>query len=1000
MGFWRQIAQAEGALGMKRRLDTIQLIAVFAAGFFCAVAQYATAVTVTSLADLRNASATMNNSTITLAPGDYWIDGDHIANPTSSEPIFLELGGNNNTFVLTGANLKLDTRKLDGFGRALGHDSGVRVVKVSGSNNIVQDLDLTGYDLELDTDPDAQRYADWAAVYVQLTGTDNTMQGVNVLTRGSSPYGLGDAFGKGARQFPQGEPPGQVPGEPEGVVGHPWIHHNKTSAFNVLEANGATVDDMHLDVRTYGHGFFVQLSDDTTLTNSTVTGQIFSSTNVSTHPKYLEYGGITKDGNPIPDDIFISGAEDGVRMYTGASNLSVDNVVVTKMRSGFAVALGSGNITLNNVESYGAEHAFDFRSNTTITNAKGDIVNGPLIWHPYGNSANSSIDVELVGPAPVGHDWAAAFISGNNVDATISSNLPAGALGDDALVRFGQRWWNSWRDHDDLDSFDEQAFDYINSSFTNNTNQIMVLGNDVTNNTGSSQAPVISNGKENYYDGITLVPAGTRTVLIHSAGLGNNGTAADGSLETNASIVESGGTLELQPGIQISDEKLTITGEGVDGKGALYSDGQTGSGTRFGSSDSQNESTIFLAGDASIGVGVAGNQMLVGSIQGTGNLTKRGPGKLAIEQASTYVGNMFIAEGEVSARSGVVKDDLFLFPGTTFTSIGDNALDAADSFAQVNGTLDLNGRTDNSHLSATAGLLYGAGQILSSNPTSGAGATLNVAGDAGQGTFVGTIEDEISLIKSGASTQLLAGNNTYTGTTTISEGTLQVNGTHTGGGDYTVAGGTLAGTGSIDASVTVQAGGTLAPGASPGQLTVGDVVFETSSVLEIELGGLTAGSEYDQLLADSIILAGDLSVSLLDLGSGLFQPAPTDIFTVIDGISLSGVFDNVAIGQRIDTTGGEGSFMVSYVAPIGAVLLTDYQVSTMPGDFNGDGWVDALDFLHWQRDPAAGDLADWQDNYGATNTHTANAVPEPGALSSIIIATAMFITRRPRKSNS
>ena len=941
--------------------------------------------TANSLAELRTYGITVNNSTVVLnstggdphpetgivTPGVYWINGDHIADPTNSPPIFMELSGTGNTYDLSAATIKLDTRKLDGFGRNLGHDSGVDVVRISGSNNTVEGLTLIGEDLALDTDPDAQRYADWATQYVELSGDSNTVDGAYVVTRGSrtDTYGLGDAFGKGASQGIQ-----------------PFIAHRKASAFRVGEATNAVVNDIHLDVNTFGHGFFVQNSVDTTLTNSTITGELFSSQGVLDRPEYQQYGH-TWWGNPIPLKM-ISGNEGGVRMYTGASGLTVDNVVVDSMRTGFAVTLGSGTITLNNVEAYNTESAFGFKNNTTITNAKGNAVNGPLIVVDNANSSNSSIDVELVGGAPINHDYALAYVSGNNADVSITSSLPASYFGDTTLFRTAQFFYEGWRENNGTTTHDVPGYNHSNSVIVNNTNQFLILGEQAASNTGSSQAPVISNGKENYYDGITLVPAGTRTVLIHSAGLGNNGTAADGSLETNASIVESGGTLELQPGIQISDEKLTITGEGVDGKGALYSDGQTGSGTRFGSSDSQNESTIFLAGDASIGVGVAGNQMLVGSIQGTGNLTKRGPGKLAIEQASTYVGNMFIAEGEVSARSGVVKDDLFLFPGTTFTSIGDNALDAADSFAQVNGTLDLNGRTDNSHLSATAGLLYGAGQILSSNPTSGAGATLNVAGDAGQGTFVGTIEDEISLIKSGASTQLLAGNNTYTGTTTISEGTLQVNGTHTGGGDYTVAGGTLAGTGSIDASVTVQAGGTLAPGASPGQLTVGDVVFETSSVLEIELGGLTAGSEYDQLLADSIILAGDLSVSLLDLGSGLFQPAPTDIFTVIDGISLSGVFDNVAIGQRIDTTGGEGSFMVSYVAPIGAVLLTDYQVSTMPGDFNGDGWVDALDFLHWQRDPAAGDLADWQDNYGATNIHNANAVPEPTALA--LFAVALF----------
>ena len=985
----------EGTSGMEWRgsktvFAGICVVAIIGILIQPAVAQ----LTANSLADLRTYGTTVNNSTITLSPtggdphpvtgivtpGEYWIDGDHIANPTSTHPRFMVLGGTGNTYNLTGTTINLDTRELDGFGRALGHDSGVDVVRIEGSNNTVNDLTLIGQDIALDTDPSAQRFADWATQYVELSGDNNTVDGAHVVSRGSrtDSYGLSDAFGKGASQ---------------GIS--PFISHRKASNFRVGEATNAVVNDVHLETYSFGHGFFVQGSTDTTLTNSTVTGELFSSQLVVDHTLYQQYGH-TWWGEPIPNDIMLSGAEGGVRMYTGASGLTVDNVVVDGMRTGFATVHAGGDVNISNSYAYNTTSGFDVGDNTTITSSGGNIVNGPLLVF-YNSGGNNEIELELEGGTPIGTNWSAVYGNGGDTDITITSSLPAGALPDESYIRLGQSYFENWRNFDYTTATPESGspIAYTDSHFVNNTNQMLVFGESATGITGSSQAPVISNGKENYYDGITLVPAGTRTVLIHSAGLGNNGTAADGSLETNASIVESGGTLELQPGIQISDEKLTITGEGVDGKGALYSDGQTGSGTRFGSSDSQNESTIFLAGDASIGVGVAGNQMLVGSIQGTGNLTKRGPGKLAIEQASTYVGNMFIAEGEVSARSGVVKDDLFLFPGTTFTSIGDNALDAADSFAQVNGTLDLNGRTDNSHLSATAGLLYGAGQILSSNPTSGAGATLNVAGDAGQGTFVGTIEDEISLIKSGASTQLLAGNNTYTGTTTISEGTLQVNGTHTGGGDYTVAGGTLAGTGSIDASVTVQAGGTLAPGASPGQLTVGDVVFETSSVLEIELGGLTAGSEYDQLLADSIILAGDLSVSLLDLGSGLFQPAPTDIFTVIDGISLSGVFDNVAIGQRIDTTGGEGSFMVSYVAPIGAVLLTDYQVSTMPGDFNGDGWVDALDFLHWQRDPAAGDLADWQDNYGATNIHNANAVPEPTALA--LFAVALFACSMRRR---
>ena len=133
-------------------------------------------LTANSLAELRNYGLTQNNQTISLSttggdphsvtgvvtPGHYWINGDHIADPTNSRPIFMDLNGTGNTFVLTGTTINLDTRKLDGFGRNLGHDSGVDVIQINGSNNTVRDITLIGQDIALNTDPNAQRYADWA----------------------------------------------------------------------------------------------------------------------------------------------------------------------------------------------------------------------------------------------------------------------------------------------------------------------------------------------------------------------------------------------------------------------------------------------------------------------------------------------------------------------------------------------------------------------------------------------------------------------------------------------------------------------------------------------------------------------------------------------------------------------------------------------------------------------------------------------------------------------
>lgn len=244
--------------------------------------------TANSLAELRAYGTSVNNTTVTLSstggdphtvtgvvtPGEYWINGDHIANPTNSEPIFMDLGGTGNTYNLSGATINLDTRKLDGFGRNLGHGSGVDVIRISGSNNTVRGINLIGQDIALDTDPNAQRYADWATQYVVLSGDSKTVDGAHVVTRGSrtDAYGLGDAFGKGASQGIQ-----------------PFLGHRKASAFRVGDATDAVVNDMHLEVNTFGHGFFVQTSTNTTLTNSTVTGELFPSQGVIDHPLYQQH---------------------------------------------------------------------------------------------------------------------------------------------------------------------------------------------------------------------------------------------------------------------------------------------------------------------------------------------------------------------------------------------------------------------------------------------------------------------------------------------------------------------------------------------------------------------------------------------------------------------------------------------------------------------------------------------------------------------------------------
>ncbi len=60
-----------------------------------------------------------------------------------------------------------------------------------------------------------------------------------------------------------------------------------------------------------------------------------------------------------------------------------------------------------------------------------------------------------------------------------------------------------------------------------------------------------------------------------------------------------------------------------------------------------------------------------------------------------------------------------------------------------------------------------------------------------------------------------------------------------------------------------------------------------------------------------------------------------------------------------------------------------------PGDFNNDGEVNGLDFMAWQRNPAIGDLADWQANYGQPLAG-AESVPEPSSAVLLVLGAFIF----------
>ena len=141
--------------------------------------------------------------------------------------------------------------------------------------------------------------------------------------------------------------------------------------------------------------------------------------------------------------------------------------------------------------------------------------------------------------------------------------------------------------------------------------------------------------------------------------------------------------------------------------------------------------------------------------------------------------------------------------------------------------------------------------------------------------------------------------NTYRGTTTINNGTLLVNnltGYAMGDGAVIVNGGVtthgiLGGSGFISGPVTVNSGGTLAPGASAGTITINNSLnLKQGSFLKLQLGGAGAG-EFDRVSGlTALILDGTIDVSLING----FDPTVGQSFDLIDWtLSLNAVGFNV-----------------------------------------------------------------------------------------------------------
>ena len=141
----------------------------------------------------------------------------------------------------------------------------------------------------------------------------------------------------------------------------------------------------------------------------------------------------------------------------------------------------------------------------------------------------------------------------------------------------------------------------------------------------------------------------------------------------------------------------------------------------------------------------------------------------------------------------------------------------------------------------------GTGAIATGNVLQ-SGSTVTVDSSSGSFTLGSALSNDQSLVKAGSGTTTLNAASTNSGTTTVSSGMLLVNGDNSAAsGAVTVASGaSLGGSGIIGGATTIQSGGFLAPGNSPGILTFSSALtLATGSFTNMEIAGTTRGTGYD-----------------------------------------------------------------------------------------------------------------------------------------------------------
>lgn len=432
-------------------------------------------------------------------------------------------------------------------------------------------------------------------------------------------------------------------------------------------------------------------------------------------------------------------------------------------------------------------------------------------------------------------------------------------------------------------------------------------------------AGVLRLSGNNTFTGSAIVSGGT---LI---------AGSPGALSINGNtFVNNGATLALDGGIAMNLETLVLNSSNSVALQSL-----SGSNTWTG--------PIGLGQPTGISVSPAGGYLQVlNSVSGSGGLTKLGPGTLQFwgSAANVYVGTTTVSQGvlEVARVSQTsVPGDMVVGDDTTSTTTATLRTLREQQFSPTanlnvhhSGLFDLHPYPGAPVPTPALRTVVGNGLVNLGGGSNGI-SSLSVSNDL-VCAFAGVISGSGAFNKRGAALMQLTGNNTYTGDTTISAGTLQVDGSQPQ--SLVQNSGRLQGSGTVGAINLNSSSAVVAPGDSPGILTCSSVSPTGTGnngrgSLEMELNGPAPGTGYDQLNVHGTVTLN----SRITLNASLnFSSSLSNTFTIIsnDGTDpVVGTF--LGLAQNATLTIGSEQFQISYTGGDGNdVVLTQISGAPLP----------------------------------------------------------------------